>query len=70
MSAEVKNRYKSYIRAKYEDFAETEFLTMSDSTQLRILRTYAPENTISAIKKLITFLIIVTLTPKYSFSTG
>ena len=47
MSAEVKNRYKSYIRAKYEDFAETEFLTMSDSTQLRILRTYAPENTMN-----------------------
>ncbi len=45
MSVEMINSFETFMRAKYEDFAESFFLTMSDSTQLRILRSYAPKET-------------------------
>lgn len=45
MAVETKNRYEAFMRSRYEDIAEEELLTMSDSTLLRILKTFAPENT-------------------------
>ena len=42
---EMINRFETFMRAKYEDLAESIFLTMSDSTQLRILRSCAPKET-------------------------
>ncbi len=45
MAVETKNKYEAFMRSRYEDLAEEELLTMSDSTQLRILKTFAPENT-------------------------
>ena len=43
--SEMINRFETFMRAKYEDLAESMFLTMSDFTQLRILRSYAPKET-------------------------
>ncbi|MHA2308721.1 MAG: alpha/beta fold hydrolase [Candidatus Heimdallarchaeaceae archaeon] len=39
------NRFETFMRSQYEDLAESIFFTMSDSTQLRILRSYAPKET-------------------------
>jgi len=45
VSASKEDRFSKFMRAKYEDKAEELYLEMSDTSQLRILRTYAKDGT-------------------------
>ena len=44
MSESKEDQFAKFMRAKYEDEAESLHLEMSDSSQIRILRTYAKED--------------------------
>jgi pimeloyl-ACP methyl ester carboxylesterase len=45
MTLSAEDKFTQFMRAKYEDLCEENFLTMSDGTTVRILQSYAPKKT-------------------------
>ncbi|MCG3217307.1 MAG: hypothetical protein KAS63_11300, partial [Candidatus Heimdallarchaeota archaeon] len=45
MSLTTEEKFTKFMRSKFEEVAQEEYLTMSDGTQIRVLQSSAPQET-------------------------